>query len=495
MKTDIKSLLSVLVMIAVAFSSMGAMTAEIADTVSFDAKITMDAEQMLAVSGSDGTKTPDDTAETMKVAAEIIGALTLHGTATKDTAEFSVQAGDANILSFGIRNEDKGATFATSLLDSDVIFIPAEMIEQARQQIQAQQTASGNLDPQTLAEALQNIDREQIMKDYAETGEKLRQAIDAKKGETETGEFTVDGLTFTGKARVDITYTEFSELVLVSTKELASKGSLAPLFSLTGTDIATQIDQSIEELKNQPETDHPELFDLIIYTGEDNSAYYVCDMIGKAAEDGAAGETMHIAFGETDGQSRTKFVRVQDNDQMCITTTGPRNGAFDLHATTAGKSGDAEIDAGINEAGDLTLYAWIKGTNPDARIRINTESEGERTQYSLGLYADLNQMPLFRISGTAGKGGETVSVFEGESLTVIPAEKLANNEDSVADQLQLKLLAGVLRGITELNRNLPKDAASWINTQISEAMTPKTTQVEQPEAEPETESEPAAEGE
>ena len=498
MKTDIKSILSVLVMIAVAFSSMGAMTAEIGNTVSFDAKVTIDAEQMAALSGTAGTEVPEETRKTMEMAAEILEALTLQGVATKDSAELDLLAGNETVLSFGIKSEEKGATFATSLLSGDVIFVPAEMIEKAQQQTQEQQqsaaqnaqTATGSIDPQELINALQSLDREQIRKDAAEVREKLIQEIEAKKGEIETGEFSVDMMTFTEKTPVNMTYIEFTELALTSVKELVSTDSLKPLFRLTGTDFEAQIDKAIEELKNQPETDYPEYFWLEIYTGEDTCAHYVCDMIGRTEEGGAEPERMHIAFDEPEGQNRTKFVREQGEDKMDILATGYQNGAIDLHATTAGKSGDAEIDVGINEAGDLAMYAWIKGTNPDARIRIHTENEGERTIYSIGLYADLNHMPVFRISGSAGKGGETVSVFEGEDLTVIPAEKLADDEDSIAEQLQIKMLAGVLKSITVLTRNLPEEAASWVNTKIKEAMAPgAATTTAQPE------TEPAAEGE
>ena len=50
-KIDMSSIVSILLALALAFTSMGGVTANIEDTVSFDAKISLDVEAIMALSG------------------------------------------------------------------------------------------------------------------------------------------------------------------------------------------------------------------------------------------------------------------------------------------------------------------------------------------------------------------------------------------------------------------------------------------------------------
>ena len=50
-KIDMSSIVSILLALALAFTSMGGLTANIEDTVSFDAKISLDVEAIMALSG------------------------------------------------------------------------------------------------------------------------------------------------------------------------------------------------------------------------------------------------------------------------------------------------------------------------------------------------------------------------------------------------------------------------------------------------------------
>ena len=74
------------------------------------------------------------------------------------------------------------------------------------------------------------------------------------------------------------------------------------------------------------------------------------------------------------------------------------------------------------------------------------------------------------------KGGEFTSVFEGEDVNVIPFETLMDENDQTASaQLQMKMIAGLLKGITVVTKNVPEDTADWINTQIKQMMSTSTT--------------------
>ena len=128
-------ILTYIMVIVMAFSSLGGVTANIEDTVSFDAKIGMDAETVLAMAGATGTEVTEETQQSMKVVGDILNVLTLKGAATKDAVELALLANEDVILSLGVKNAETGSTFASSLLGSNTIFFPAEMLEADRKSV------------------------------------------------------------------------------------------------------------------------------------------------------------------------------------------------------------------------------------------------------------------------------------------------------------------------------------------------------------------------
>ena len=202
------SILSALLAIIMAFSSIGGATAVLEEPVSFDAKINLDGDGILALAGDE---LPEETKQTIAIVKDILSVLTLKGVASKDGTELDLLAGEDVFVSIGVKNtEDGGLLAASSLLGSMVLSVSAETLQALQEEVQASTSeASAGLD------SLQTLDKEQIAKDTAEVGEKLIQAFEAKKGETETGEFTVDDMTFTAKTPVNMTYAELVELLLI----------------------------------------------------------------------------------------------------------------------------------------------------------------------------------------------------------------------------------------------------------------------------------------
>ncbi len=469
------SILSIILVIVMAFSSMAGMTAGIEDTVSFDAKISADVQTVMAMSGDSAAADSEETQQIAKVAGDIVEALTLKGVATKDTAELDLIAGEKDVvLSIGVKNDENGTTVASSLLSSDVIFISAETLQQLEQQMQS----GSSVPDMAVLQQLQGLDKEQIEKDSEEFKEKLKQALEAKKGEAETGTFSVDGLSFTARARVDMTYAEFSELFLTLAKELAGKDSLKPLFQATGSDVEAEIDKAIEELKKQTESDWPEQFDLTVYTDADNCAYYVCDMAQKPKTEYAKEERMHLGLGTVDGLDLVNAERVQGDEKINAAYAGAQGGAFKLSYAAAGSGTDMEVDAEMSETGNLDATCLIKSATPNAKFTLHTEpADGERTGFEVALYAGDSAAPMISVKGSVGKGGEVLSVYEGETLNVIPIETLMNDSDgTVASQLQMKLIAGLLKAITTVTKNVPEDTAKWITTQVQQMMNPSTNE-------------------
>ena len=466
------SILSIVMAIVMAFSSIGGVTAALEEPVSFDAKISVDADGILALAGTEIT---EETKQTVSIVKDILGVLTLKGVAAKDNAELDLLAGNDVMLSIGVKNaEDGGLLAASSLLGSQVISVSAETVQALQQQAQASMTeATAGMG------GLENLDREQIAKDFAEIAEKAMKAFEEKKGETETGDFTVDEMKFTAKTPVNMTYTEFMELVLNSAKELLAKESLQPVVQAASKDkdLIAEIDKEIEKLNSMPEEEKPEV-QFALYSNENEGGYFVCDMTRAAKEENDKAETMHVGIGGGEEPARIRFSLKQNQETMDIAADIAKDNTADLRAHVNAKDGSvADIAVTFDATGNLDIAADINSGDVAAKMLLKTEAtEDERTKYTLDVFMNNNEQPLVNITGSAGKGGETVSVYEGEDVTVLPFETLMNDTEGTASgKLQMTLTAGVLKAITTLTKNLPADTATWLNKQVMQMMMPKTT--------------------
>ena len=485
------SLLSIIMAVVMAFSVIGgAIPAE--GPVSFDAKISMDVESLLAVAGSEA-EVSTETEQTVKVIGDILNALTLKGIADKETVELDLLAGNDVMLSMGVKNTEAGSTFASSLLGSYVVFTSAEMQEMLKQEMMNSITESASgADIQAMMGQYQNYDSEQMKKDCKEWAESLTKSFEEKKGETETGEFTVDGMTFTARTPVNMTYKEFMKLVLNKVKELLAKESFQPVLQAYGqeTDLTAEIDKALEKLENQTEEEQPEL-QLAIYNDEAQNEYCVCDMIRTVAateEQPATEEKVCIGYGKVAGLQRSHAYFIKDKQTMDMTAVAREDGSMDIEAAVVSDSAAAEINANRDPDGHLDMVCDIKSQEGNAIIHVKTEAaEGERTGFLMDMYYGSTEKPLLSITGSAGKGGETVSVFEGEDLTVVPMEKLMDTEDTTTSgRLSMTMLAGLLKSVTILTKNLPEDTANWVNAQVAEMMHPSSKTTEAPQVEPVT---------
>ena len=432
------SILSIVMVIVMAFSSIGGVTAALEEPVSFDAKISVDADGILALAGTEIT---EETKQTVSIVKDILGVLTLKGVAAKDNAELDLLAGNDVMLSIGVKNaEDGGLLAASSLLGSQVISVSAETVQALQQQAQASMTeATAGMG------GLENLDREQIAKDFAEIAEKAMKAFEEKKGETETGDFTVDDFKFTAKTPVNMTYTEFMELVLNSAKELLAKESLQPVVQAAGKDkdLIAEIDKEIEKLNSMPEEEKPEV-QFALYSNENEGGYFVCDMTRAAKEENDKAETMHVGIGGGEEPARIRFSMKQNQETMDIAADIAKDNTADLRAHVNAKDGSvADIAVTFDATGNLDIAADINSGDVAAKMLLKTEAtEDERTKYTLDVFMNNNEQPLVNITGSAGKGGETVSVYEGEDVTVLPFETLMNDTEGTASgKLQMTLTA------------------------------------------------------
>ena len=471
------SLVSMILAVIMLFSMAGGITPT-EGSVSFDAKISMDAEAVMTLAGG-AAGNAADAQQNMKVIGDILNAITLKGVANQDTVELGLFAGDDVLLSLGVKNTEEGSTFASSLLSSYTVFTSTQLREMLKQQMMSSITQNGsNVDFQALAAQLQKLDKEQMWKDSEAFSDSIIQTVSERKGEAETGEFTVDGMTFIAKAPVNMTYTEFMEVIINGMKDLLAKESYQPLLQVfgQGTDLSAEFDKALEQLKNQPEEEKPEM-QLTVYTDDAGNIYCVSDMTQTVTA--AEGETAKeqktcFGFGKVDGLRKSHANVAMDKQTMDMYAFSREDGYQDIQASIVSDAATAEIKANADLGGSMEVKANIKAQGLDADLIMKTETmEGERTAFTLDMYMNGAEKPVISVTGSAGKGGEPVSVFEGEDITVIPLEKLMDTEDTTASsQLQMSMMGGILKAITTLTKNVPEDTADWLKAQIAAMMNP-----------------------
>lgn len=473
------SILSLVMVIVMAFTSIGGVTANLEEPVSFEAKISADVETILATANG-GAAATAETQQAVGVIADLLNVLTIKGIADKDVSELDLYAGEDVMLSMGVKNIEDGALLASTLLGKQVISVSSNTIQAMQQQMQASLAESvSGADTTTIMNGMQSLDTVQIAADLAEVSAELTKALEEKKGETETGEFTVDGMQFFSKTTVNMTYTEFMNLVLGSAKELLSKESLQPVIQTAGknTDIAAEIDKAIEKLNSQPEEEKPEA-KFAVYTDEKGNGYYVCDLSQAASEEGTVkAENAHIGIGEADGTFRTRFNADKDSDKMSVTADLDGDKSCSLKAEAEIKDGTFNIVLTVDAAGNMNLAADILSAGTAAKIQVKAEpAEENRTSFAMDIFFGNAEKALLSVSGFFGKGGELVSVFDGEEVKTLQLETLMNSDNQTAEtQLSMTVMTGLLKAVTVLAKNLPEESAAFVNNMVKQMITPSST--------------------
>ena len=402
--------------------------------------------------------------------SNLLDAITIKGTSYKDSAELNLVAGSESFLTIGGRSTAEGLTLASSLLGENVIYASQEEVQKLMEQSTSGTAATAgaaNVDFKELTEAIKSLDQKQIEKDCNDIEESIRKAIEEKKGEKETGEFTVDGFTFTSRTPVNMTFEELMELEINSVKEMLGKESLKPVTDILGknTDISAELDKALEELKNQPD-DKKYNMDLAIYEGEKDSKYYAANLTREAAK-----ENISFGFGTVDGLERGNAHAETEQVTMDIASSGVKDGAFDIKANILSGSDKADITGTGDANGNIDILCDIQSASMPAKIHVTSkDGEENRKNFNMDVFFLGGEKPLLNISGTAGKGGEITSVFEGEKIQVIPISKLMENDQTTMTTLSMTAITNLMKGVNTLTKNLPSDTSAWVSSLFSGLM-------------------------
>ena len=472
------SFLTIILAVIMAFSPLGGATVNLEEPISFDASIQLDTEAVAALAADTGKEMPEETQQTFKAIADILNAITIEGVAAYDAVELSVLTGETSLMSAGVKYNDDGAVIASSLVGPQVFTVTEETIRQMQEERMNSAAQSMSFaDYRSLLDAMRQLDRAQIEKDCVEAGDKLAKAIEEKQGETETGSFTVDGMAFTGKTPVNISFAEFAEVLLNCFKELIQKDSLKPLTQKSWKETANRIDEMIENTKNQPEEQQP-LFALITYTDANGSMYYVCEISDREDSRPISGAAaLHVGFGDVQGKKCFQASFTQDSQKMDMTASGIPGGKGNLKATIISKETNAVIIATTDGAGNSDMVCSITTKGNSAIVTANSAVRDDgRTGYTMKFFYGNPEKPLLTVTGSYGRGGAPVSVYEGDGITVTPIENLMNDETGKATTpVKMMLGANIMTALVTLTKNLPEDTSLWLTEQIRNMMTPSRT--------------------
>ena len=463
------SVLTIILAVIMALSPAAGSVVNPDQPFAYEAHLSLNADNIASIVRNTGAPMPEETLQTLGAVEDILNAITFEGTVGLDKVELKLTAGDDTLLTAGVKYDEKGAVIASSLLGSQVVTVTDETIRKMQEeQMNSAAQSMSFADYRSLMDAMRQLDKEQIEKDCVEAGDKLAAAIEQKKGETETGEFTVDGMIFTGKTPVSVTSAEFVELLLNSFKELVQKDSLKPITQNSGKEVAIRIDEMIKNLKESPEEQQPKL-ELAIYTDANGSAYYVCDMSDPEDSHPISEPTvLHVGFGDVQGKKHIQASLTQDGQEMVLTAIGVPGGKGNLKATITSKDSNSMILANTDGAGNTDMVCSITSKETSAIITASSVVKNDgRTGFTMNLYFGNQEKPLLTVTGSYGKGGSPVSVYEGDDITVTSLEDLKNDETGDAITLvKMKLVANAMMSVTTLTQNLPADTTAWIAEQI-----------------------------
>ena len=406
--------------------------------------------------------------ENARKIVEILNAIKLKGIADQGAGELQLVVAEQPFLTAGVKAAETGTILASSLLTPYTLVASPEALKAAAEGVGnsiSQQTS--NVDMQALMAAVQKIDPEQLKKDIDAFTRKIRTGF--KIGEPENGEYTVDGMNFTVKTAVDMTYEEIMVLLHESLRELLNSESLKEVVQALAKDkdLNAEIDNSLEKMKNTPEDQRPEMT-AATYNSGTEAPYYVLDMVTKTV----AGETVksqknHIGLGQIEGASLIAFDMDNGASQTQIRTV-TKDGNLEMNTQIASNDQNAVISGTRDAEGNAEITADIVNKQVTAKIHETETVKEDGRDYLIEIHMNGSADPVLTITATSGKGGELVSVFEDETLKPIDVGTLQNGAQAqeTTRTLTMTLAANLLKAVVALSKILPEEAGQWVLTQV-----------------------------
>lgn len=455
-----KSFLSVLMALVMAFACIGGVFAEGTGTLNIEAEVHIDKDALLSLPG-----TTEENKQQIALAADLLNVLKANLLTDGKVFQISLKAEDDALLDIGLKADGQGITLSSSLLGSKVIYLSAEVMKQLMQAGQAGQSAQipGGFNVQEITEVIKGLDKEQIAKDVSECVQDFSAKIQAKVGEPETGSYEVDGMVFTTKVPVNLTFDELMEMVITFAKNIVTKDSLSPLMKVLAKDkdVGAALDKKIEEIKNMPAEEKFDM-NIAVYSNETGDTYLAADVSRKAKAEGEKDEVFHLGLGTVGG--KTIGLYTGDNpggtQNFYFEATAEKN--VNMEGTFDAKDSNVHMlvhaGPGISDS-----VVTVKASDATVMAHSNVQiQDGEGGFVYEWYYNDLEKA-VITVNGKVSKGSEITSKFEGEGITVIPFEKLFDQKDtSTMSSLAMELSGQIMTAMNTLIKHLPEDTAKML---------------------------------
>lgn len=453
-----KSFISVLMALVMAFACIGCVSAEEQRAVTVEITASLDKEALSAMPGM-----TEESKQQIEFFSDILNVLKLNAVIDGQAIQMDVMAEDDKLFTLAGRKDNKGITVASSLLGNNVIQIVPEKMAQLMQSAggTGMPQISGSFDIQKIIEIAKSLDMKKVSADMLECVQDFIGKFQAKVGEPETGSFEVDGQTFTMKVPINMTVDELLEMGVSFFKGIVTKESVAPLMkALAGDkDIGAAIDKWFEEAKKTPEDQKPDM-EMAVYANESGDSYFVVDITGKKQE-GSQQEIMHSGSGKIGGTT-IYIVKYAAKDggsfDMNMTATEDKNVNMTFKLESAQMNMDVEMHA---EPGFADSVAVVKAGGMEVKTHSHTTVNDNGTDFILEYFFNAAEKAAITVNVKAFKGGEITAKFEGDDLQVIPFEKLMDKEDSSAvSQLAMEAMGQLTGALTTLKNHLPENTGN-----------------------------------
>ena len=238
--TDI---LSGILAIIIALTSMcgGLMNSGAGQPVSAEISVNVDGD--LSMLGVDG-----QSEEVTAAVTKLLSVLSIRLSADADAGQFQVKLAGDPVSSLSVKKQDDGWAAVSSLFPSTMLTVKNETLT-------ALTSAAGSS-----AALPGNVDQEAILAAVQAPFDEMMEAFRQKTGDPETGSFALGGVEFSRKTPYNITTKEALVLILTAVRTIANDEKIAALLAQAAPDYSPEsLDQSLEDLKNQDESELPVL--------------------------------------------------------------------------------------------------------------------------------------------------------------------------------------------------------------------------------------------
>ena len=463
-----KKILSLLVTLALLLTSVGSLAAGSDTAFTLEYQMRVNADELAAVLQKTGAL-KEESSPQLNLVADVLNATSARIVIDKGVIQGELLAEDEAFLTLGAQKNETGVRIASSLLGDQVLFISPEMLKKLSEMSLEQQKNVTGIDFKAVAEAFQKLDYQQVGTDIAGYVQTIFSTIMSKAGAPEQGEFTVNGVAFTTKTPINITFDELAELVLGCAKDFFSKDYVRNITGLIWKDknLPAGFANAIKKVKELPE-DQKFAVTFEIYSNEGGDSGVVFEL-HRGGQESSTPEPESICTHVTVQGKNVNVIytfKQKDTDikMDCVADTAANTLEFHMNAndgkqnivyTVTAENGRSEAIVEMT-GGQIDMKGHTVATKETDAFTIVSES-------FFGGSETATTVSTLKIT----KGGEITMKFTGDDVKDLPLESLLKDQNALAP-LAMTAYGNVLQAFNTLIKHLPEESANLANQLVSQ---------------------------